>query len=253
MPPNQPTKSAFTTTNLDDVTLGLMAKYWTPGRVKTRLATAIGSEAAAELHKLFVENLTQTLSNTVTRRVAVVSPADAEVRFAACINSNWSTTIQSDGDLGNRIQSWFRDTLSQESTDAAILIGADCPILDNKIIQTAVARLVRHGLVLGPAIDGGYYLIGLRSPWMKALEHLFTDVPWSTDQVFKETLLRAASIGLSVATLDRQEDVDTIAELQRLRKSIQNSMSSNLTHRTLSMQIDAIMTKHASNPETSTE
>jgi glycosyltransferase A (GT-A) superfamily protein (DUF2064 family) len=130
---------------------------------------------------------------------------------------------QADGSLGNRMEQWFDAVLRapRQPASRAILIGADCPTLSLAQIQEAHDQLAKHDMVLGPATDGGYYLIGVSAPWTVARFHsIFDEVPWSTDQVLRVTLQRIAAAGLSCYQLKEQEDIDTAAELNRLREQL---------------------------------
>jgi uncharacterized protein len=117
------------------------------------------------------------------------------------------------------MERWFSSTLTGP-TQLSILIGADCPRLQCSDIELADQLLRTHDVVLGPAMDGGYYLIGLRGSWScqgKAYGSLFHDIPWSTDQVLAITRDRLKTAGLSYAELPAREDVDTVRELNNLR------------------------------------
>jgi rSAM/selenodomain-associated transferase 1 len=119
--------------------------------------------------------------------------------------------------LGERLASAFADLLP-DPADRAVVIGADCPDLNPAVIREAFTALDEHDLVLGPARDGGYYLIGLRRP----APALFERVSWGTDRVFAQTLERAERGGLRVATLGVLADIDTPEDLVRFvaRRSV---------------------------------
>ncbi len=112
-------------------------------------------------------------------------------------------------------------TKSQKQKSWAILLGADCPTIRPELISTADQLLNVHDIVLGPACDGGYYLIGLRGRWEHdRFESLFHEMPWSTPEVLEITRSRAAAAGLSYAELETGEDVDTVVELNNLLSSL---------------------------------
>jgi len=130
---------------------------------------------------------------------------------------------QADGSLGNRMERWFNAVFQdpRRPAERAILIGADCPTLSRAQIDEAHHRLDTHDVVIGPATDGGYYLIGISAPWtIERFHAIFDDVPWSTDQVFRITQERIAAAGLSCHQLQEREDIDTLAELKRLREQL---------------------------------
>jgi glycosyltransferase A (GT-A) superfamily protein (DUF2064 family) len=101
-----------------------------------------------------------------------------------------------------------------------ILIGADCPLLGRELIEQTKSLLASHDLVLGPAIDGGYYLIALRDGWRPEYMGLVHEMPWSSERLFDLTCVRARQAGLRLATLPPMEDIDTIKELSRLRAEL---------------------------------
>ena len=113
-----------------------------------------------------------------------------------------------------------------------IIVGTDVPTLPLSVYQEAFAMLGRSDVVLGPALDGGYYLIGLKQP----AEHLFTGVPWSTDQVLAVTQQQAKTLGLSVGLTTAWRDVDTIADLQSLITECREDNKKPKQDRTFSMR-----------------
>lgn len=204
-----------------------MTKFWDSGRVKTRLGVAIGMDRAASLHRLFVSYLSATLGNVADRNVISVSPDEDQRRIRAeldCweLSGVWEVVPQGGGNLGARIARWFQQFLVNRD-DRAILIGADCPTLDSDFIAQAAESLKTTDVVLGPAVDGGYYLVGLRGCWesnQARFESLFRDVPWSTNQVMRVTRERLKGAGMSHLELETREDVDTIVELTNLRSEL---------------------------------
>lgn len=222
-----------------------MTKFWDCGKVKTRLGKAIGMERAGSLHQLFVSHLCASLAHVASRKVLCLAP---DHRLAAMesalqswgLNGQWKVMAQGSGNLGERIQRWFIHNLPDESS-RAILIGADCPRLGAEQIDQASEVLRKRDVVLGPAADGGYYLIGLQGAWLAnefRFEKLFRDVPWSTDQVLNVTRSRLDTAGLIFAELETREDVDTIDELRNLRKSLAGETN---PHAELKTGIDRIL------------
>lgn len=207
-----------------------MTKYWDIGEVKTRLGATIGMERAGRLHELFVAHLCATLSQARCRKIICLAPDDRMVDAKSALESwgvdrHWEIAPQGRGSLGERMQRWFIHNLPSESS-RAILIGTDCPLLSVEHIEQANQVLHSHDVVLGPAHDGGYYLIGLAGPWASnqaRIQTLFDDVPWSTNQVLPITRDRLQKAALSYAELEPREDVDTIKELDNLRASIAGS------------------------------
>lgn len=207
-----------------------MAKYWTAGRVKTRLGETIGLERSAQLHRLFCLHLAETLgsarwdhlpaqNSTERLRQFVIAPDDARERFQreltdeGSVQDQWSVCTQGDGDLGDRINRWFQ---SAATNGHRVLIGADCPLIDAALIDQAFKALNQQDVVLGPAQDGGYYLIGLSGTNCSQINRLTQSITWSTGTVYRDTCQNAERAGLSVATLPVEQDVDTINELNAL-------------------------------------
>lgn len=227
-----------------------MAKYWKPGKVKTRLGATIGLNQSAELHKAFVLHLCEQLSDHTESFELVASPDESSENMKQAIHHDIgkliTTVCQGDGDLGERMERWFASKLSEQVSsqsvsskpghspavsEKAILIGADCPTLARQDIAEAFRQLNDHPFVLGPALDGGYYLIGIAGPWNDDYRNLFRGIAWSTSEVFAETRRQIDAINASVAVLQTREDVDTVAELDRLRASLTTSDRSDSASR----------------------
>jgi rSAM/selenodomain-associated transferase 1 len=187
-----------------------MAKHPEAGRVKTRLAAAYGAEAACALHRAFVVDLAARLADTGWRTTWAVSPPGAPfadvVPGARCIPQRGS-------DLGTRMAAAAGD-LFAEGPGPVLVLGADTPHLALDELATAAAAL-HHGsdVVLGPAEDGGYWLVGLRAP----APRLFADIAWGTATVLDDTLARARALGLAVHLVARAFDVDEPTDLRRLQ------------------------------------
>ena len=218
----------------DSLTVGLMAKYWEIGKVKTRLGASIGMSRSARIHQIFVQHLCVRLRDAGAARSICLSPIERSGDVTSMLRTlpgppDWTIVDQGEGDLGTRMLRWFKAQLSGGSL-SAILIGADCPAIDPALIDDAGRQLQDHDVVVGPAADGGYYLIGARGSWTGIggqLKLLFDGIPWSTPEVFKLTKSRAKDAGLSLAELETLEDVDTAAELHRLLEKLSSSGSSD--------------------------
>ncbi len=189
--------------------LAVFARYPEPGRAKTRLIPALGPAGAARLH---AEMARHTLAQADALRR--MRPVSVEVWFAGgdaerirAVFGERRYRPQPEGDLGARMASAFEAMLA--AARSALIIGTDCPALDAAILAQALDALRRHDLVLGPATDGGYYLIGLRRP----VPELFDRMPWGTSTVLAETLGRADRLGLSVHQLTPLDDVDEPGDL----------------------------------------
>ncbi len=197
--------------------LGIFAKYWEPGRVKTRLAASIGPEQAAELHRVMLTTLLTRLAAPGRRNVLAFSPAERAAEFATLLSqlpslpATWELEPQVAGDLGARMAAWFTTALAA-GRRKIILVGSDCPLLDRSRIAHAFELLEHAPVVLGPAHDGGYYLIGIRD----SLPPIFEGIRWSTPTVFEETCARLKASGVCAAELPEDDDCDTLADLERL-------------------------------------
>jgi len=177
-----------------------------PGAVKTRLAKAIGAPAAGAAYRHLVETLLNQLQGLSGVELCF-SPDDAAGEVQHWVKEGWNSSPQGDGDLGQRLQSAFLRAFHAGAKRVAI-IGSDCPSVGVEDIREAWAGLQSHEVVLGPATDGGYWLIGLRQPQ----PNLFRGVRWSTENVFSETMKRVRRAGLSVQLLRELADVDTDRE-----------------------------------------
>ncbi len=189
----------------------VITKYPVPGRVKTRLKVALGDERAAFLHREMVEHTLEWASAWSGKtRVALEVRIDGatEEQFREWLGSAPEYITQGSGDLGTRMSRSFDDGF-RRGDNRIVLIGTDSPQLTPAHIQLAFERLLHHDLVLLPATDGGYGLIGLRS----VAPELFRDIAWGTGEVLGATIERAAGMGLSVSMLKPLGDVDTPEDL----------------------------------------
>lgn len=227
-----------------------MTKYWTPGSVKTRLGKTIGMAPAADLHQLFVSKLCDTLATAADQRYLCITPNEhlSSVRLALenwQLSEKWQVVLQEPGDLGAKMSGWFRRVLGASGTDTAILIGGDCPLLCKEDITQAVDRLSQFDVVLGPARDGGYYLIGITGPWRPELEAIFDQIPWSTDQVLSITRRKLATADQAVSELEPREDIDTERELIHLLQSQTQEQPMTSQHEDFFLAVNSILESSA--------
>jgi hypothetical protein len=192
----------------------LMLKFPTPGAVKTRLVPALGAARACALHRALAAG---TLAEVA--RFAAAGDVAVEVRVAGAPDSAaaraWlgeGVTIrdQGEGDLGARMERAV-GTAFAEGAAAVVVIGGDCPGLGAAQLAAAFAALERHAVVLGPAADGGYYLIGLRRP----VPALFHGIAWGTAEVRAQTLAAARTESIAVGQLDTLHDLYVPDDLPR--------------------------------------
>jgi rSAM/selenodomain-associated transferase 1 len=194
-----------------------MVKAPRAGQVKTRLCPPLSPEEAAALAACFARDMVRN-ALSITRHVFIAyTPAAGRETLEALLPSGLLWTPQRGEDLGARMQAALEDVSAQGYGPLA-LIGTDSPTLPLSILQTAFDRLSagQADMVIGPADDGGYYLIGLREP----AAGLFDHIAWSTAQARAATLRNAAALGLRAALLPPWYDVDTPDDLLRLREEL---------------------------------
>lgn len=184
----------------------LFTRYPEAGKAKTRLIPLLGAEGAANLHRQMTE-----FAIAQIKKLQSSQPLSVEVHFTggnfqlmqAWLGNEFIYRQQSEGDIGFRMASAFQTAFSN-NIDKVIIIGSDCPNLNYQILAEAFQSLDRNDLVLGPATDGGYYLIGLR----RFIPDIFIGINWSTSEVFRQTVEIAGKISLNVAYLTKLSDVD---------------------------------------------
>jgi rSAM/selenodomain-associated transferase 1 len=190
--------------------LGLFAKWPCPGQVKTRLAAETSPEFAARVAGAFLHDSLQRLTLINARRVLVFAPAIEEAPFARLASPHWELTPQADGNLGARMNA-FLDQCLRAGAGRAVLVGTDSPTLPIEFVQQAFTLLHSHQVVLGPATDGGYYLIGCSTP----APQLFDGIDWGGSDVLARTVGRLGT--LTRALLPLWYDVDTLSDWRMLR------------------------------------
>mgnify|MGYP001328469892 CR=1 FL=1 len=218
--------------------LVIFAKAPIPGEVKTRLCPPLTPDEAATLHGSFVLDMLERTKLAVAKlqlpfhRYLACTPSSDLVFFKIMEERQGVRLLDQVGeDLGRRMHRIFLD-LFAKGYEQVIIVGTDVPTLPLSVYQEAFAMLGRSDMVLGPALDGGYYLIGLKQP----AEQLFTGVPWSTDQVLAVTQQNAKALGLSVGLTTLWRDVDTITDLQTLIAECREDNKKPKQNRTFSMR-----------------
>ena len=182
-----------------------------PGHVKTRLAQAIGPDAACAAYCEMVDSLLKNLRGLDDIQLRFTSD-DALAEILHWVHPPWGAAPQGTGDLTQKLIAAFRDAFASGAERVAI-IGSDSPDITRTDIHSAWAALTDNDVVIGPAEDGGYWLIGLRTEQPA----LFQNIPWSTNTVLQETLTRAKSAGLKTSLLRVLPDIDTVEDLHRFR------------------------------------
>jgi len=183
-----------------------------PGNTKTRMIPALGPDGAADLQR----QMTRCTLATVDRTADLID-CESEVRhtggtseqMAEVFGSGRRYIPQGEGDLGERLHRALAEAFTN-GMQQAVCIGSDCPSISHDLLSDALRRLAVHDLVIGPATDGGYYLIGMN----QSHTDLFVGIDWGTGSVLAQTLARAESLGLRVHRLAELSDVDEPADLE---------------------------------------
>ncbi|ALF51710.1 hypothetical protein ACX27_00810 [Nostoc piscinale CENA21] len=200
----------------------IFTRYPEPGKTKTRLIPALGSVGAA--------NLQQQMTEYTLLQVAELQKAigvSVELRFAGGsleLMQDWLGwellyASQGEGDLGTRMARSLVDAF-RKNAEYVIIIGSDCPGVTSQILATAFQQLQTVDLVIGPAIDGGYYLIGVR----RFIPELFDNIDWGTSQVLQQTIDIAAKLGVLSIYLPTLADVDRPEDLLIWQEVVQQSV-----------------------------
>ncbi|MEG4280936.1 TIGR04282 family arsenosugar biosynthesis glycosyltransferase [Microcoleus sp. MON1_C1] len=202
----------------------VFTRYPEPGTTKTRLIPVLGKTGAANLHRLMAQRtIACALSLEKSRRLSVEihRAGGSEQLMQDWLGSDIICQNQIDGDLGARMTAAFEKSFNSGVEKTAI-IGTDCPDLKAEIMAQAFEKLSQHDLVLGPAQDGGYYLIGLR----RSIPELFAGIHWGTSQVFACTRAIAQKLDLNIAYLPTLADIDLPEDLLGLDINILKELKS---------------------------
>ena len=198
--------------------IAVMAKAPRAGQVKTRLVPPLTQEEAAELYRcLLLDKILQVGTLSGVDPYLAFTPPEARAQMASLAPQDFTLIPQVGSDLGDRLHHLSAILLGR-GHPGVIIIDSDTPTLPSTYLLDALDRIQNEStdLVLGPAEDGGYYLIGLKRP----CRSLFDSIPWSGPSVLTETLRRASAQRLEVATLPPWFDVDTPNDLARLRNDL---------------------------------
>lgn len=193
----------------------LFAKVPERGNVKTRIQPLLGEDGAMDLHQRLIRYTWKRLSasqGTLGIRPELWASGVGGDTFFAALKPTPYLAIQTGQDLGERM--WSAASHALATAQYVVIVGADCPSVDLAYVQEAVTALKRGvPVVLGPAIDGGYVLLGVRKP---LVPEMFSDIPWGTDQVLKQTRSRLREQGIGWQELSPRWDVDRPEDLKRL-------------------------------------
>lgn len=190
----------------------LFVRFPEPGQAKTRLIPELGARRAAEVCRKMAEQVADTVrefERPGLLRVAYFSPADKEPEIREWLGNDFHYVAQPAGDLGRRLEDAFVGGF-RKGARRIVAIGTDCVEITEEIISEAFEALYQVDAAIGPALDGGYYLMGLNRP----CHSIFRGIPWSTDKALRETLARLRGCGLNVRLLPPLNDIDSPEDLK---------------------------------------
>jgi len=182
------------------------------GKVKTRLASGMGDLRALEIYKHLMQSTYSVLEHVEAPVWTYFSDFIPETVNPPIAKS----FVQEGQDLGERMANAFARSF-ESGMEKVVLIGTDCPTLQSQHLNQAFEALTHSDLVLGPATDGGYYLIGMK----RKADYLFEGISWSTSEVLSQTLAVATAHGLHFTLLDELSDIDTREDWERYRSQIE--------------------------------
>ena len=190
----------------------IFLKYPELGRAKTRLAKDIGQENALKVYMALLDHTHQVSKYLKFNKFLFYDKVSPN-------KLNWGhdyhTSFQVESDLGGRIKNAF-EQLFDKSYEEVVIIGSDCYELTQETIESAFKLLIEHEVVIGPAKDGGYYLLGLK----RLIPQLFQHIEWSTENVFSDTVKMLNHLEIKYATTPVLSDIDTIEDLPQNLKSL---------------------------------
>jgi uncharacterized protein len=181
------------------------------GRVKTRLAASIGTEAALRIYRRLAEHTLREAEALAAEDVEIrvhYTPGDSGDAVRAWLDGSARYLPQADGDLGMRMEDAFARAFA-DGGEQVVIVGSDLPELRASLLRRAFELLDAHPAVVGPARDGGYYLLGLTRP----VDSIFRGMEWSTPHVLAETLERFRAAGIHPPLLEELADVDEVEDL----------------------------------------
>jgi len=186
-----------------------------PGEVKTRLAAAVGDQAAVDLYETMLQDVLKTARQLTDIEIVVFWDCEKESLPILSEKYSCNSSCQVAGNLGQRMQAAFEEMFA-DGCELCCIIGSDAPDLPLSYIQEAYKLLatLQADVVLGPSLDGGYYLLGLRELWPQ----LFVDISWSTADVLGQSLIALQGLELKTTLLSEWQDIDTVEDLQAFQE-----------------------------------
>src|SRR5574341_184543 len=188
----------------------IFLKYPEPGKVKTRLAQYIGKEKAAHIYSVMAETIIYRVSKSREyKTIAFFDPPGRKSDIENWLSNNDCKFLPQEGNyLGERMANAFSKAFAL-GADKVVIIGTDCIDISNDLISEAFSTLDITDVILGPAEDGGYYLLGLK----KLIPEIFNNIDWSTNRVLNQTLKTLREKGLRFQLLQTLKDIDTANDL----------------------------------------
>lgn len=212
----------------------VFTRFPEPGKTKTRLIPTLGEKGASDLQRQMTEHIIATASKTNRRQgltIEVRHEGGSTALMREWLGSQFSYLPQGPGDLGQRMARAF-EAAFRDSKKAAVIVGSDIPGISTDIIQQAFEGLQNNDLVLGPARDGGYYLIGIKNTIpAETYDRLFDGLNWGSGDVLSQTLQIARRSGLNFILLEPLTDVDRPADLQVWHESKDQAVHSAAAQR----------------------
>jgi len=198
----------------------LFVKYPEKGRVKKRLTKELNAGFVSELYKKFVIDLVSKIEKLKVDFKICFYPTDSKKQFMKWLGEKQDYIPQKGDDLGDRMKYCF-NTSFNEGFGNCILIGSDIPDLPMDFIKEAFKFLQKNDAVIGPASDGGYYLIGFKKN--SFLPEIFKGITWGSESVYQNTMNIFKKTGIKVEVLQQWYDIDTLSDLKSLHQRNQNT------------------------------
>ena len=197
----------------------LFVKFPEKGQVKSRLAQLMDEDLVLRLYENMVLDTIDMLTRGRFPFRICFTPPDARDRILEWLGQGYRAFPQTGDDLGDRMENAFERVFS-EGVEDALLIGSDIPGLTAEVMDEAFTALLKNEAVIGPAGDGGYYLIGFKKGSFEPV--IFHDMVWSTKTVFRETMDKLHNASLKVHVLPELTDVDTVEDLKTLMSQVKD-------------------------------
>ncbi|MDF2158003.1 TIGR04282 family arsenosugar biosynthesis glycosyltransferase [Algoriphagus sp. CAU 1675] len=195
---------------MDQAAIIIFRKNRIPGQVKTRLASVLGEDKALEIYEKLVERTLKACHGVIAEKFLYYSDFIPEESRQL---NGFHFRVQSSGDLGAKMDQALSDIIG-EGFSRVLLIGTDCAEMSSEVLNQGLDLLQENEVVLGPAEDGGYYLVGSRKP----VPGIFENMTWSTDSVYQETIERLKSLKIKYGVLPVLMDVDVPEDWEKVKE-----------------------------------